>query len=245
DHPSFGMAIIGRVLEAQGFRVGMIAQPDWHSADAFAALGAPNLFFGITAGNMDSMVNRYTADRRVRSDDAYTAGGVAGKRPGGAVCVCAQRAREAFGEVPIVIGGIEASLRRIAHFDYWSEKVRRSVLLDAKADLLLYGNAERAVVDVARRLNAGEKIGAIRDLRGTAFVRGTHGSDSIEIDSRHLDAPGKLNPPIDPYAMEPEIRAANVAAAAADAAAAPALAPDEKVVRFARRVKSADRERSV
>src|SRR5258707_5527981 len=202
DHPSFGMAIIGRVLEAQGFRVGMIAQPDWHSADAFAALGAPNLFFGITAGNMDSMVNRYTADRRVRSDDAYTPGGVGGRRPDRSLIVYAQRAREAFREVPIVVGGIEASLRRIAHFDYWSEKVRRSVLLDAKADLLVYGNAERQVVEIAQRLDGGDTIDQIRDLRGTAFVRGEHARDFIEIDSRHLDAPGPLNPPVDPYLME-------------------------------------------
>ena len=153
DHPSFGMAIVGRVLEAQGFRVGIIAQPDWHSAEAFAALGRPNLFFGITAGNMDSMVNRYTSDRRIRSDDAYTPGGVGGKRPDRSVIVYAQRAREAFKDVPIVIGGIEASLRRIAHFDYWSEKVRRSILLDAKADLLVYGNGERA--DLRDRASAG------------------------------------------------------------------------------------------
>jgi uncharacterized radical SAM protein YgiQ len=123
DHPSFGMAIIGRLLEAQGFRVGIIAQPDWQSADAFKALGKPNLFFGITAGNMDSMVNRYTSDRRVRSDDAYTPGDIGGKRPDRAVIVYSQRAREAYSGVPIIIGGIEASLRRIAHFDYWSEKV--------------------------------------------------------------------------------------------------------------------------
>ena len=152
DHPSFGMAIIGRLLEAQGFRVGIIAQPDWHSAEPFRELGKPNLFFGITAGNMDSMVNRYTSDRRIRSDDAYTPAGEGGKRPDRSVIVYAQRAREAFANVPIVIGGIEASLRRIAHFDYWSEKVRRSVLLDAKADLLVYGNAERQIVDIAHRL---------------------------------------------------------------------------------------------
>jgi uncharacterized radical SAM protein YgiQ len=243
DHPSFGMAIIGRLLEAQGLRVGIIAQPDWRSAAAFRELGAPRLFFGITAGNMDSLVNRYTSDRRVRSDDAYTPGGEGGKRPDRSVIVYAQRVREAFKDAPIVIGGIEASLRRIAHFDYWSEKVRRSILLDAKADLLVYGNAERQIVDIARRLDAGERIEDLRDLRGTAFVRGAHGSDAIEIDSRHLDAPGKLNPPIDPYAMEPEIRAANVAAAAVAAATTPAV--EEKVVRFARRVKSADRERSV
>ena len=137
DHPSFGMAVIGRVLEAQGFRVGIIAQPDWHSADAFKALGRPNLFFGVAAGNMDSMINHYTADRRIRSDDAYTPGGVAGKRPDRATLVYTQRCNEAFKDVPVVIGGIEASLRRIAHYDHWSEKVRRSVLIDAKADLLL------------------------------------------------------------------------------------------------------------
>ena len=171
DHPSFGMAIVGRVLEAQGFRVGIIAQPDWHSADAFAALGRPNLFFGITAGNMDSMVNRYTSDRRIRSDDAYTPGGEGGKRPDRSVIVYAQRAREAFKDVPVVIGGIEASLRRIAHFDYWSEKVRRSILLDSKADLLVYGNGERQICEIAHRLAAGERINDITDLRGTAFVR--------------------------------------------------------------------------
>src|SRR5512140_1453737 len=171
DHPSFGMAIVGRLLEAQGFRVGIIAQPDWRSADDFMRLGRPNLFFGITAGNMDSMVNRYTADRRVRSDDAYTPGGKAGSRPDRSVIVYAQRAREAWSDVPIVIGGIEASLRRIAHFDYWSEKVRRSVLLDAKADLLVYGNAERQICEIAHRLAAGTAIDAITDLRGTAFAR--------------------------------------------------------------------------
>jgi uncharacterized radical SAM protein YgiQ len=258
DHPSFGMAIIGRLLEAQGFRVGMIAQPDWHSAEPFAALGRPNLFFGITAGNMDSMVNRYTADRRVRSDDAYTPDGAGGKRPDRSVIVYAQRAREAFKDVPIVIGGIEASLRRIAHFDYWSEKVRRSILLDAKADLLVYGNGERQICEIAHRLAAGEDIRDITDLRGTAFARKSTPEGWIEIDSTHLDAPGPLNPPVDPYAMEPEIRAANAAAggsAASDGAAAgdcasedrarAAAAPVEKVVRFVRRVKSADRERSV
>ena len=138
------MAIVGRVLEAQGFRVGIIAQPDWHSARDFQKLGRPNLFFGITAGNMDSMVNRYTSERRIRTDDAYTPQGIGGARPDRCVIVYTQRAREAYKDVPMVIGGIEASLRRIAHFDYWSEKVRRSVLMDAKADMLVYGNAERA-----------------------------------------------------------------------------------------------------
>jgi uncharacterized radical SAM protein YgiQ len=268
DHPSFGMAIVGRLLEAQGFRVGIIAQPDWHSAEPFAALGRPNLFFGITAGNMDSMVNRYTADRRVRSDDAYTPDGAGGKRPDRSVIVYAQRAREAFKDVPIVIGGIEASLRRIAHFDYWSEKVRRSILMDSKADLLVYGNGERQICEIAHRLAAGEKIGDLTDLRGTAFMRKATPEGWVEIDSTHLDAPGPLNPPVDPYAMESEIRAANanqtgVAAAegrpgagapgtaaqsapqGAAAGMGPALASNEKVVRFVRRVKSADREHSV
>jgi uncharacterized radical SAM protein YgiQ len=238
DHPSFGMAIIGRLLEAQGYRVGIIAQPDWKSAAAFKALGAPRLFFGVTAGNMDSMVNRYTSDKRIRSDDAYTPGGAAGLRPDRSVIVYAQRLREAYRDVPIVIGGIEASLRRIAHFDYWSEKVRRSVLLDAKADLLVFGNAERQVVELARRLDAGEPIDQIRDLRGTAFVRGEHARDYIEIDSRHLDAPGPLNPPVDPYAMEEDIRAQSAAAPLPGAGA-------ETVVRFRRRVKNEDRARSV
>src|ERR1700689_603143 len=203
DHPSFGMAIIGRGLEAQGLRVGMIAQPDWHSADAFRALGAPRLFFGITAGNMDSLVNRYTAERRVRSDDAYTPGGVGGKRPDRSVIVYAQRAREAYRDVPILIGGIEASLRRIAHFDYWSEKVRRSILLDAKADLLVYGNGERAIIEIGRRLAAGGGLEDISEVRGTSFVRSAGARQWIEIDSMHLDAPGPLTPPVDPYAMSP------------------------------------------
>jgi uncharacterized radical SAM protein YgiQ len=252
DHPSFGMAIVGRVLEAQGFRVGIIAQPDWHSASDFAALGRPNLFFGITAGNMDSMVNRYTADRRLRSDDAYTPGGVGGKRPDRSVIVYAQRAREAFRDVPIVIGGIEASLRRIAHFDYWSEKVRRSVLLDAKADLLVFGNAERQICAIAHRLAAGEAIHDITDLRGTVFARKAAPPEGwIEIDSTHLDAPGPLNPPADPYAMTAAPPGASASAPAAGTAApcagakAAAAPVTETIVRFVRRVKNADRERSV
>jgi uncharacterized radical SAM protein YgiQ len=171
DHPSFGMAIIGRLLEAQGFKVGIIAQPDWQSAEPFKALGKPRLFFGVTGGNMDSMVNRYTADRKLRHDDAYTPGGEGGKRPDRCTLVYAQRCREAWKDVPVVLGGIEASLRRIAHFDYWSEKVRRSMLADAKADLLLYGNAERAVVEVANRLAAGEKPSDLDSIRGVALYR--------------------------------------------------------------------------
>ncbi len=171
DHPSFGMAVIGRTLEAQGFRVGIIAQPDWHSAEPFKALGRPNLFWGVTSGNMDSMINRYTADRKIRSDDAYTPGDVGGKRPDRAAIVYSQRCREAFPETPIVLGGIEGSLRRIAHYDYWSDKVRRSIVVDAKCDLLLYGNAERAIVEIAHRLAAQEPAHSITDVRGTAFVR--------------------------------------------------------------------------
>ncbi len=153
DHPSFGMAIIGRLLESQGFRVGIIAQPNWQSKDDFMKLGEPNLFFGVAAGNMDSMINRYTADKKIRSDDAYTPGGLAGKRPDRASLVYSQRCKEAYKDVPIVLGGIEASLRRIAHYDYWQDQVRNSILIDASADILLYGNAERAIVEVAQRLS--------------------------------------------------------------------------------------------
>src|SRR6202050_3301109 len=247
DHPSFGMAVIGRVLEALGLRVGIIAQPDWHSADALRALGPPRLFFGITAGNMDSMVNRYTADRRVRSDDAYTPGGQGGQRPDRSVIVYAQRAREAYRSVPIVIGGIEASLRRIAHFDYWSEKVRRSILLDAKADLLVYGNGERQICELAHRLAAGAAIAEITDLRGTVFTRRATAPGWIEIDSTHLDAPGPLHPPVDPYAMAPggvagAAEAAPGAAAPGGTGAGPAGGEGGGLLRG---VKNADRERSV
>src|SRR6186713_2440701 len=202
DHPSFGMAIVGRVLEQQGFRVGIIAQPDWRSAQDFARLGKPNLFFGITAGNMDSMVNRYTSDRRIRSDDAYTPAGAGGQRPDRSVIVYAQRAREAFPDAPVVIGGIEASLRRIAHFDYWSEKVRRSILLDAKADLLVYGNGERQIIEIAHRLAKREPISQLTDIRGTAFVARAPRDGFTELDSTHVDEPGAVGPMPDPYAME-------------------------------------------
>jgi uncharacterized radical SAM protein YgiQ len=199
DHPSFGMAVIGRVLEAQGFRVGIIAQPDWQSKNAFMALGKPNLFFGVAAGNMDSMINRYTADRKIRSDDAYTPGNIGGKRPDRASIVYSQRCKEAYPDVPIVLGGIEASLRRIAHFDYWQEQVRRSILMDAAADLLLYGNAERAVVEVAHRIAGGEKIAEITDVRGTAFIRRGSPEGWMEIDSTRVDQPGKIDRIINPY----------------------------------------------
>ncbi|MES2972824.1 MAG: YgiQ family radical SAM protein [Pseudomonadota bacterium] len=202
DHPSFGMAVIGRMLEAQGFRVGIIAQPDWQSADPFKALGKPNLFFGVTAGNMDSMINRYTADRKIRSDDAYTPGDVGGKRPDRAAIVYSQRCREAYNGVPIVLGGIEGSLRRIAHYDYWSDKVRRSVVVDAKCDLLLYGNAERAIVEIAHRLAAREPVEQITDVRGTAFVRRPDdetGKGWFEINSTSVDEPGRVESHVNPY----------------------------------------------
>ena len=218
DHPSFGMALIGRVLEAQGFRVGIISQPDWHSADPFRALGKPRLFFGITAGNMDSMINRYTADRKIRSEDAYTAHGEANKRPDRTVTVYAQRAREAYPDVPVIVGSIEASLRRIAHYDYWSDKVRRSVLPDSKADLLLFGNAERAIVDLAHRLNAGENIKDIRNLRGTGFMvpQGwLPGEDWSVHNSTRIDVPGKVEAHPDPYAMTVEDKTACATDAAA------------------------------
>jgi uncharacterized radical SAM protein YgiQ len=171
DHPSFGMAIIGRLLEAQGFRVGIIAQPDWTAAGDFARLGKPNLFFGVTGGNMDSMVNRYTSDRRIRHNDSYTPNDEAGKRPDRAVIVYAQRCREAFRDTPIILGGIESSLRRIAHYDYWSDKVRRSILIDSKADLLVFGNGERTIVEIAHRLAKGATVGSIDDVRGTALLK--------------------------------------------------------------------------
>ena len=204
DHPSFGMAVIGRMLENQGFRVGIIAQPDWQSADPFKVLGKPNLFFGVTAGNMDSMINRYTADRKIRSDDAYTPGDVGGKRPDRAALVYSQRCKEAYNDVPIVLGGIEGSLRRIAHYDYWSDKVRRSIVVDSKCDLLLYGNAERAIVEIAHRLAAKEPVQQITDVRGTAFVRRDTPEGWFEIDSSSIDVPGRVEAHVNPYLMVSE-----------------------------------------
>jgi uncharacterized radical SAM protein YgiQ len=227
DHPSFGMALIGRLLEAQGFRVGILSQPDWQSAEPFRALGKPNLYFGITAGNMDSMVNRYTADRKIRSEDAYTANAEAGKRPDRAVVVYAQRAREAYPDANVIIGSIEASLRRIAHYDYWSDTVKRSVLPDSKADMLLFGNAERALVELTHRLAAGEPIKAIRDLRGTAFMVAPGwkpADDWSEINSTRLDTPGKIEPHTNPYL--------DTTAAAAPQQSSCASAPVEKPIRI-------------
>nr|WP_276570312.1 YgiQ family radical SAM protein [Rubrivivax gelatinosus] len=227
DHPSFGMAVIGRVLEAQGFRVGIIAQPEWNAVESFQALGRPNLFFGIAAGNMDSMINHYTADRRIRSDDAYTAGAAAGKRPDRATLVYTQRCQQAYKDVPVVIGGIEASLRRIAHYDYWQDKVRRSILADTKADLLVYGNAERAIVEIAHRLARREPIEAMTDIRGTAFlVRSAFAPQGfVEIDSSEVDLPGRVDALANPY--EPPD---HTAASDAPALAVPAGGDDITVI---------------
>lgn len=232
DHPSFGMALIGRLLEAQGFRVGIIAQPDWRSTQAFKVLGRPHLFFGVTGGNMDSMVNRYTADRKFRSDDAYTPGGESGKRPDRCVLVYSQRCREAFRDVPIVIGGIEASLRRIAHYDYWSDKVRRSVLLDARADLLVYGNGERQVVEIAHRLAMGDSIQDIRDVRGTAFQLDRIPEGWVEWDSSDLDNPGAPAEPVNPYV-------AGLGSCATETGSG------TQVVKFRRELRGQDRNRTV
>ncbi len=238
DHPSFGMAIIGRLLEAQGFRVGILPQPGWHTRAPFEALGRPNLFFGVTAGNMDSMVNRYTSDRKIRHDDAYTPGAEAGRRPDRSVVVYAQRCREAFDDVPVIIGGIEASLRRIAHYDYWSDRVQRSILLDSNADMLVYGNAERQIVEIAHRLAAGEAMEEITDLRGTAFIARTGRPGFEEIDSTRIDRPGPTTRPPDPYANDQ-----------AGSSFAPCkndpLARDESLVQIQDRQRSPSREHSV
>jgi uncharacterized radical SAM protein YgiQ len=245
DHPSFGMALVGRLLEAQGYRVGIISQPDWHSAEAFRALGQPTLYFGITAGNMDSMVNRYTSDRKIRSDDAYTPNAEPNKRPDRAVTVYAQRCREAYPGTPIIIGSIEASLRRIAHYDYWSDTVRRSVLPDSKADLLIFGNAERALLEVSHRLAKGEKIGDIRDVRGTGFMV-THdwkpAENWLEVMSTELDTPGAIDAHVDPYAMTPDGPTAQTPEGADTIKAAPV-----RIVPKAERLaaKQAVRERTV
>ncbi len=202
DHPSFGMAVIGRMLEGQGYRVGIIAQPDWNSPNDFKRLGKPNLFFGVSAGNMDSMINRYTADKKLRHDDAYTAGNVGGKRPDRAVVVYSQRCKQAYSDVPVIIGGIEASLRRIAHYDYWSEKIRRSVIFDAKADILIYGNAERPLIEVAHRIARGYKLEEMQDIRGTAVIRKTPLPEWRGVDSTAIDKIGKIDPIPNPYGAD-------------------------------------------
>ena len=242
DHPSFGIALVGRLLEAQGFRVGIIAQPDWQNASAFKILGKPNLYFGVTAGNMDSMVNRYTADRKIRSDDAYTPDAAPNKRPDRAVLVYSQRCREAYSDVPVIIGSIEASLRRIAHYDYWSDKVRRSILVDSKADILLYGNAERALVELSHRIAKGEKVADMQDIRGTAFLRKKIPEGWSEIASTNLDRPGVVDKAIDPYEMK--MGKADASCATDDSKPKSELPEGTKVIEVVRKPK-ADRARQV
>src|SRR5579859_6645985 len=179
DHPSFAMAILARMLEAAGFRVGMLSQPDWRSCEPWRIFGRPRLFFAVSAGNMDSLINHYTANKKVRNDDAYSPGGRIGLRPDRATLAYCHRAREAFAGVPIIAGGVEASLRRLAHYDYWSDTVRRSILLDSKADLLVYGMGEHAIVEIARRLAAGESVRDLRELRGVAYALGARESDEL------------------------------------------------------------------
>ena len=171
DHPSFGVPLLARLLEAEGFRVGIISQPDWRSLEPFRLLGRPRLFFAVASGAMDSMVAHYTPLKKIRRDDAYTPGNRHGARPNRAVIVYTSCCKGAYRDVPVVIGGIEASLRRFAHYDYWSDTVRRSILFDAKADLLIYGMAEHPLVELARRLQGGEPFGLVNDIRGTAFIR--------------------------------------------------------------------------
>ncbi len=172
DHPSFANGLLARLLEAAGFRVAVLAQPDWQSCEPWRQFGRPRLFFGVSAGNMDSMINHYTANRKVRNDDAYSPNGEIGRRPDRATLAYCQRSREAFPGVPVVAGGVEASLRRIAHYDYWSDKVRRSIILDSKADLVVFGMGERTILDVARGLAAGKTVKELRDLRGIAYRLG-------------------------------------------------------------------------
>jgi uncharacterized radical SAM protein YgiQ len=184
DHPSFAMSILGRVLEAAGFRVGIVSQPDWRSCEDWKRFGRPRLFFGISAGNMDSMINHYTANRKVRNDDAYSPGGKIGLRPDRATLSYCQRAREAYKGVPVITGGVEASLRRLAHYDYWSDKVRRSILLDSKADLVVFGMGENPIVEIARRLQSGQSVRDLRDMRGVAYCLGA--SETVPEDALSL-----------------------------------------------------------
>ena len=172
DHPAFAMGILGRVLEAAGFRVAILSQPDWKTAEPWKTFGRPRLFFGISAGNMDSMINHYKANKKVRNDDAYSPGGRIGLRPDRATLPYCQRAREAYPGVPVIAGGVEASLRRLAHYDYWSDTVKRSILLDSKADLVVFGMGEQPVVEIARRLDAGQTTRDLRDMRGVAYALG-------------------------------------------------------------------------
>ncbi|MCP3850336.1 MAG: YgiQ family radical SAM protein [Gammaproteobacteria bacterium] len=239
DHPSFGMALIGRLLESQGFRVGIIDQPDWQSCESFKKLGKPNLFFGVTAGNMDSMINRYTADRKLRHDDAYTPDDIGGKRPDHAVSVYTQRCKEAWSDIPVVIGGIESSLRRIAHYDYWSDKVKRSVLVDSKADLLVFGNGERQITEIAHRLSRGENINKLDNIRGTAYMVKHQQKDWMEIDSSRVDRPGKVDAVVSPYTMVDQNSCSETLTSEQ------ILVEGEVAVPIRSIIKSLDRERSV
>jgi uncharacterized radical SAM protein YgiQ len=183
DHPSFAMALLGRLLESEGFRVAILSQPEWQNCNAWRAFGRPRLFFAISAGNMDSMINHYTANRKVRNDDAYSPGGQIGRRPDRATLAYCQRSREAYRGVPVIAGGVEASLRRLAHYDYWSDKVRRSILLDCKADLLVYGMGERGIVEIAHRMRAGQTVRDLRDMRGVAYRLGAKESPPTDVPS--------------------------------------------------------------
>ncbi len=178
DHPSFAMALLGRLLESEGYRVAILSQPDWHTCDAWKIFGRPRLCFAVSAGNMDSMLNHYTANRKVRNDDAYSPGGRIGLRPDRATLAYCQRSREAFKGVPVIAGGVEASLRRLAHYDYWSDKVRRSIIFDAKADLIVFGMGERPLLEIVKHLDAGQTIEQLRDIRGAAYRLGANEAES-------------------------------------------------------------------
>ncbi len=211
DHPSFAMAILTRVLEDAGFRVAVLSQPDWHSCEPWRQFGRPRLFFGISAGNMDSLINHYTANKKVRNDDAYSPGGRIGLRPDRATLPYCHRAREAFHGVPIIAGGVEASLRRLAHYDYWSDTVRRSILLDSKADLLVYGMGEKTIVEIAQRLAAGETVKDLRDMRGVAYVLGAKESAELASGGRKPPVPattGGLRPPLADFLLLPSFEEA-------------------------------------
>src|SRR5215207_5636076 len=186
DHPSFAMAVLHRVLEAAGFRVAILSQPDWKTVEPWRQFGKPRLFFAVSAGNMDSLINHYTANKKVRNDDAYSPGGRIGLRPDRATLPYCQRCREAYPGVPVIAGGVEASLRRLAHYDYWSDTVRRSILLDSKADLLVYGMGEQAIVEIARRLDAGKTVKDLRDLRGVAYALGAKEASPDAPEAIHL-----------------------------------------------------------
>src|SRR6187549_1311658 len=172
DHPSFAMAILHRVLEKAGFRVAILSQPDWKSAEPWRQFGKPRLFFAVSAGNMDSLINHYTANKKVRNDDAYSPGGRIGLRPDRATLPYCHRSREAYPGVPVIAGGVEASLRRLAHYDYWSDTVKRSIVLDSKADLVVYGMGEQPIVEIARRMATGQTVRDLRDMRGVAYALG-------------------------------------------------------------------------